>query len=385
MLFRAAIILSLVLLTLFSLSCLAEIKYISLHDIESEPRQPLTLKLNIVERQPKPLHFTLVNQNVESRFIFKRMNNYMLKLKSPLRLIGEGAINVYELDNNAWILIKTIPLTYAESLEVNKNGLVNKVTDNLSNKLKVVETVKPADIVDIAKTNKLAKVSVENNCQLTRQYRETLWSIASRYRLDWKVDVFGAMIAIYKSNLKSFTNQHIGSLIQGSILSCPASKVLSSLGTKKAMRAEYTRLSTVVKKASGSSSDKLPDILPKKLIAKPVNILSAIAPIEQVNTAGATQFSQTAKAGKLNNCQFKVKPKETLWSIASRYQAKWRVDVFGAMVAIYKSNLKSFTNQHIGSLMKGSTLNCPSDEALLNLGDKEVMRTEYMRLSNLNK
>ena len=80
------------------------------------------------------MHFTLVNQNVESRFIFKRMNNYMLKLKSPLRLIGEGAINVYELDNNAWILIKTIPLTDSRSLGVNKNGLANRVTDNLPNK-----------------------------------------------------------------------------------------------------------------------------------------------------------------------------------------------------------------------------------------------------------
>jgi Tfp pilus assembly protein FimV len=361
MLFRTAIILSLVFLTLLPLFCSAEIKYISLHDVESAPNQPLTLKLNIVEQNPKRLHFTLVNQNVESQFIFKRMNNYMLKLKSPLRLIGEGAVNVYELKNNIWTLFKTIPLTGPESLKANSNILASEVIDNPSNKpINKSNRIEPISVGNTISVDDVTKVNITNDCELTREVKETLWSIASRYKDRWKVDVFGAMIAIYNSNLNSFTNQHIGFLMQGDTLNCPSNDVLSSLGNKVSMRAEYMRLSTLVSKTTDSLANK-----------------SASEP-EQIES-----FKSTTKASVGNDCQLTREVNETLWSIASRYKNSWNVDVFGAMLAIYKSNLNRFTHQHIGFLTLSETLDCPSNKILFNLGDKEAMRAEYTRLNTL--
>ncbi len=80
---------------------------------------------------------------------------------------------------------------------------------------------------------------------LARQPKETLWSIASRYKDNWQIDVFSAMIAIYTSNASKFNKQHIARLIDGATLVCPNNEVIGKLGSKKEMHAEFTRLNSL--------------------------------------------------------------------------------------------------------------------------------------------
>jgi hypothetical protein len=56
------------------------------------------------------------------------------------------------------------------------------------------------------------------------------------------VDVFSAMLAIYKSNINKFAKQHIGRLTANVKLVCPSKKTITMMGNKAEMKAEFNRL-----------------------------------------------------------------------------------------------------------------------------------------------
>jgi len=210
---RTMILSGLIYLVLLPMISHAKVDYISLHKIESPVRQPLSLKLNIVEKHQKSqLKFTLLNQNTETTLDYQRINNYMLRLKSPHYIIGKASVLVYEFEKNAW--------QHTNSVDI-------------SNSLIATEVDKKA----------LAKVSeIKTQCRLIHEPKETLWSIASRYKDNWNVDIFSAMLAIYKSNLNKFAKQHIGQLINNVELACPSTKTITMMGEKAEMKAEFNRL-----------------------------------------------------------------------------------------------------------------------------------------------
>lgn len=191
----------------------AKVDYISLHEIESANRQPLAVKLNIVEKERESqLKFTLVNQGSETELDYQRINKYMLRLKSSLYTVGEASIYVHEFEQGIWEHTHSI-------------GISNTLILNNKDKKLLVNVIKS-----------------EVTCQLNRKPKETLWSIASRYKSQWNVDVFTAMILIYKSNLDKFFNQNIGQLVESGHLVCPSEELIAKGGNKAEMKAEFNRL-----------------------------------------------------------------------------------------------------------------------------------------------
>ena len=106
-----------------------------------------------------------------------------------------------------------------------------------------VDNVSPIKITQSTKIKKY-----KSNCVLTRQFKETLWSIASRYKEAWHVDVFSAMIAIHRSNITKFSQRHIGLLMDNRTLSCPSKENIATMGTKAQMKAEFHRLNAQILK-----------------------------------------------------------------------------------------------------------------------------------------
>jgi len=191
----------------------AKVDYISLHEIETLARQPLSIKLNIVETHPeRQLNFTLLNQNTETVLYYQRINDYMLRLKSPHYVIGKASVLVYEFERNAWRKTHLIDVS---------NSLI-------------------ATAIDHKALAKAAKIKTQ--CLLVHEPKDTLWNIASRYKDKWRVDIFSAMLAIYKSNLNKFSQQHIGRLIANVELVCPNRKTITMMGNKVEMKAEFNRL-----------------------------------------------------------------------------------------------------------------------------------------------
>jgi len=207
--------LGLMCLVLLPLVSHAQVDYISLHEIESPDRQPLSVKLNIVETlEQGQLYFTLLNRNAETMLDYQRLNNYMLRLKSPHYIIGKASVLVYEFKKNAWRRTHSVDIS---------NSLIATPTDKKA-------------LAEIAK--------IQTQCLLIHEPKETLWSIASRYQDKWNVDVFSAMLAIYKSNLSKFAKQHIGELLNNAELICPSRKMIAMMGNKAAMKAEFNRLNS---------------------------------------------------------------------------------------------------------------------------------------------
>lgn len=227
-----------VLLALFSASSFAKIKHISLHEIESSGDQAVSIKLNIVEQRAKPIKFTLVSQNAEWPLEFKRLNDYMLRVKGSMALKSPARINVYEKNSSQWLKVKEVPLSKERAtLSSDKTIITKAVKPNDS----FAKTSHQNDIPPVVTQTGINEQSPQ--CILTRKNNnETLWSIASRYKLEWETDVYSAMIAIYQDNLAQFKNQHIGQLISGGLLVCPSQQSLAKLGDKKQMQQQFKTL-----------------------------------------------------------------------------------------------------------------------------------------------
>ncbi|XQW83659.1 hypothetical protein ACOYR1_10910 [Thalassotalea piscium] len=225
MLTRISLLLSLMLISVVSNTASAKLDYVSLHEIESEAHEPLFVRLNIVgSGQHLPLKFTLLSQKIETEMAAHRINTFMVRLASLRPAIGESYIFVYEFDGQSW--------NKATQVDVS-NQLVGDKVDALAmqpKKSSVATTV----------TTQAEKPVID--CVLERGPKETLWSIASRYKEEWRVDVFSAMIAIFNANQNKFTQQHIGHLMDNEVLVCPSGKTIAMLGEKEAMRAEFSRL-----------------------------------------------------------------------------------------------------------------------------------------------
>lgn len=210
-------------LNLLPFQSYAKIDYISLHEIESATKDPLTAKLNIVEKhQELRMKFSLIYENTETPLDYERLNDYMLRVKSPHIISDKATIIVYEFIYNAWRRTYAINLFNSASSVKIQNNPVKRKEQKTSKKL----------------------IELKGDCEIIRKPKETLWSIASRYKDKWNVDIYSAMIAIYKSNLNKFSKQHIGSLMASEDLTCPTTEMLSMMGKKAEMKAEFKLLSS---------------------------------------------------------------------------------------------------------------------------------------------
>ena len=151
---RTMILSGLIYLAVLPLISQAKVDYISLHEIESPARQPLSVKLNIVEKHDESqLKFTLVSQNTETLLDYQRINDYMLRLKSPHYIIGKASVLVYEFEQNAWQQTHSVDIS---------NSLI----------------AKEADKKIIAKAS-----AIKTQCRLIREPKETLWKKVSDIRV----------------------------------------------------------------------------------------------------------------------------------------------------------------------------------------------------------
>ncbi|MBB1269632.1 FimV/HubP family polar landmark protein [Shewanella sp. SR44-3] len=71
-------------------------------------------------------------------------------------------------------------------------------------------------------------------------------------------------------------------------------------------------------------------------------------------------------------CYLPYEPGQTLWRIANHYAPSWRVNIYGAMLAIYNSNPQAFSEGDIQRLMVDAELVCPTRGELSQYLDKEI-------------
>jgi hypothetical protein len=234
----------------------AKVDYFSLHEITSALNEPLTVKMNIIEVDSStPLQFVIqVEGDVPGQGIvleYHRINQFMLTLTHTEPLIGGAIIHAYEHKRNRWRRTKSVKLAdlsqatqiKLETVDninnpntVHLNNIVADITRN-----KAIDTQGGLDAKVAEKIQRVPKSTV-NSCFIVHDEKETLWSLASRHKLTWKTNVYGAMIAIYSANANKFRDKHILRLIKGSQLKCPSNGLLQALSHKDIMKTQFQEL-----------------------------------------------------------------------------------------------------------------------------------------------
>lgn len=215
----------------------AEVDYVSLNEIESAERQPLFLRINLVEKgRSLPLRFTLASEGVETEMAYHRLNDFMVRLASQRHVQGQATVYIYQFDGKEWARVASVDVSNDLKPRNNVQQAPTQIaaspaTDHHAQSQK-----------DNPEKKDTAVQQINDDCMLSRTPKETLWSIASRYKAQWKTDVFSAMLAIFQSNPTKFNNGHINQLIDGVQLVCPQRKTLEMMGDKEAMRTEFFRL-----------------------------------------------------------------------------------------------------------------------------------------------
>lgn len=80
------------------------------------------------------------------------------------------------------------------------------------------------EVKTVSSTN--AQSTNSGECLLD-YHNETLWRIANRYAPEWKVSVYGAMLAIHDANPKAFSKNRINALKKDATLYCPSAEILA--------------------------------------------------------------------------------------------------------------------------------------------------------------
>ncbi|QSX36866.1 FimV/HubP family polar landmark protein [Shewanella sedimentimangrovi] len=102
-----------------------------------------------------------------------------------------------------------------------------------------------------------------------------------------------------------------------------------------------------------------------------------LAPQVEIAAAIAEPTVDLANRSAANECEVERQAGDTLWRIANRNAAKWQVDVYSAMLALFDANPGAFTRNKINGLKKDARLECPGTELLGRYPDPKVASRVY--------
>lgn len=231
---QAIVLFAVISVLLFCVPALAGIKHISMHDVSSVDIKMLSVKFNLVEedKSKSRLLVTLSNKQKEEVIIkHKRINYFMLEALVDPRLDLENAkINVYESKSGNWDKIYSTEFSLSIRNQANNNEVVHH------------QTIKPASLAVIKPEVRIASGAPEKRCYLHFDENESLWNMAKKYKNEWGTSIYGAVLAIYKTNLGQFKNKNINGLIYGKKLICPSENLIRSIGNSGLAREQFNRL-----------------------------------------------------------------------------------------------------------------------------------------------
>ncbi|MCL1119921.1 hypothetical protein N7V09_04845 [Shewanella seohaensis] len=92
------------------------------------------------------------------------------------------------------------------------------------------------EVKTVSSTN--AQSTNSGECLLD-YHNETLWRIANRYAPEWKVSVYGAMLAIHDANPKAFSKNRINALKKDATLYCPSAEILARYPEAQAAKTSF--------------------------------------------------------------------------------------------------------------------------------------------------
>ncbi|GIU41067.1 hypothetical protein TUM4438_03910 [Shewanella sairae] len=245
----------LALMTLLMLApAYAKVSHVSINQRLFELGGQPQLKLNIVSshNSVKKLQFTIRQTDGEERLSLEPLNNFKIKVAGIESVTDKNAVLIVkEYRINRWYQLKVISL-FNEALP---ESAMNSYYTSDRAKAKVSEQgTRMSDAV--MADDKLAaalgwgeeastvKISLNSSqaCDVAFNGKESLWRVANRHAPQWGLSAYGAMLAIYESNLKAFNQLSIHGLRADAKLKCPSASIIEKYQNAKAAEKAFSAM-----------------------------------------------------------------------------------------------------------------------------------------------
>ncbi|UJF21997.1 FimV/HubP family polar landmark protein [Shewanella sp. OMA3-2] len=230
----------------------AQVSHISINSRQFELDQPPVLKVNFIDKHiDLSLYQFAIKQTQDQHSVMQvltaeTVNPYLLHVQGDKEVTDTDAeLVVSKLQNNHWTVIMTLALFDApisnKSATLMPTGIVptkdNQTATAAKNSTAVIaHSVSSTPIKPVSVNTLQTQPYVAANCTIERNNSDTLWKIANRYKEQWSTSVYGAMLAIFESNLIAFSKQRIHLLLKDVPLTCPSNAVLTEYNDKSADR-----------------------------------------------------------------------------------------------------------------------------------------------------
>jgi FimV-like protein len=150
------------------------------------------------------------------------------------------------------------------------------------------------------------------------------------------------------------------------------SKAISqSIADVKAQAAQNPA-SSVSRFASNSVKDVKAKAVKTQTPEPTIEINTATSDKPAVEASKMNPAPEAQAQGSQGICRLPYEAGQTLWRIANHYAPSWRVNIYGAMLAIYNSNPQAFAGGDIQRLMVDAELICPTRTELSQYLDKDI-------------
>lgn len=216
----------------------AKVSHVSINQRLFELGEQPELTLNIVSshNDVKKLQFLVRQADGEERLSLEALNSFKIKVAGIEKVTDKNAVLIVrEYRINRWNQLKVISL-FNEALP---ESAMNSYYTSDRAKAKVSEQGTQMSDAIMA-DDKLAAAlgwgeepststisfNSRHGCDLAFNGKESLWRVANRQVQRWGVSAYGAMLAIYETNLQAFNRQSIHGLRADAKLECPLPAVI---------------------------------------------------------------------------------------------------------------------------------------------------------------
>ncbi|MFG0457351.1 FimV/HubP family polar landmark protein [Shewanella mangrovisoli] len=377
-------------LGLFALVCSAcvqaQVSHVSVNSRMFELGAYPKMRVNVItdNQDMTRLEFAVQQSGGEEKLMAEQLNRFLVLLTGVEDVTDPKArllVREYRVDR--WYEVKNLPLFD------NASSAVSPVTQA---KTAVVKSSKVA----AAETSQLAASSAKSDTtpvKSTKIVQEVNLVTAEADVAPVAPVVVAAVTTEVAATPRTsgFTFPEDKSEIKASSTSS-SSVVASDEAKPKAVKSEVTKPET--SKSEPSKAD-MPTPEPSTIEVESVQAVAQTpADVPKVDKSTTTIDSPEVKAAEATATEAKLVSSinanatnlgecmldyhnETLWRIANRYAPEWKVNVYGAMLAIHDANPKAFSKNRINALKKDATLYCPSAEILSRYPDAQAARTSF--------
>jgi FimV-like protein len=226
----------------------AQVDHVSINSRQFELNKVARLRVNIVAQNDdvSRLGFyirQLDDGNVhQQKLTVQGINHFLFQLSGTDVVSDPNAQLMITQDTATGVAMLAIMAVFDAPYSVNSATLVSNVDNQQTS------PVATPPVMSAPKTRQVdsrlaqepslpapssVKSAQQVRCLIERDNSDTLWRIANRYKEQWHTSVYGAMLAIFETNLLAFSKQKIHLLVKDVPLNCPLTAILAEYNNKE--------------------------------------------------------------------------------------------------------------------------------------------------------